>query len=154
MALGSYPKMGVKEARMARSAAKAKKADGVNPVQARKLEKLKNTRISGDTFKAIALEWYAKQVPQWSDHHAKRVKAQLEKDLFPWIGERPIASIHALELLEALKRIEARGALETADRTLTVAKQVWDYWLPTADVQQRNITEGLKARLTPSVWAN
>lgn len=149
MALGSYPKMGVKEARMARSAAKAKKADGVNPVQDRKLEKLKNTRICGDTFKAIALEWYAKQVPQWSDHHAKRVKAQLEKDLFPWIGERPIASIHALELLEALKRIEARGALETADRTLTVAKQVWDYWLPTADVQQRNITEGLKARLTP-----
>lgn len=149
MALGSYPKMGVKEARLARAAAKAKKADGVNPIQARKLEKLKNTRTSGDTFKAIALEWYAKQEPQWSDHHAKRVKAQLEKDLFPWIGERPIASIHAMELLEALKRIEARGALETADRTLTVAKQVWEYWLPTADVQQRNITEGLKARLTP-----
>lgn len=149
MALGSYPKMGVKEARLARGAAKAKKADGVNPVQARKLEKLKNTRTSGDTFKAIALEWYAKQAPQWSEHHAKRVKAQLEKDLFPWIGARPIGSIHAMELLEALKRIEARGALETADRTLTVAKQVWDYWLPTADVQQRNITEGLKARLTP-----
>lgn len=149
MALGSYPKMGVKEARLARAAAKAKKADGVDPVQARKLEKLKNTRTNGDTFKAIALDWYAKQAPQWSDHHAKRVRAQLEKDLIPWIGERPIASIHAMELLEALKRIEARGALETADRTLTVAKQVWDYWLPTADVQQRNITEGLKARLTP-----
>ena len=103
MALGSYPKMGVKEARLARAAAKAKKADGVNPVQARKLEKLKNTRTSGDTFKAIALEWYALQAPQWSEHHAKRVKAQLEKDLFPWIGERPIASIHAMELLEALK---------------------------------------------------
>jgi integrase len=149
MALGSYPEVSAKEARMARDSAKAQKSDGADPVQARKLDRLKNTRTSGDTFKAIALEWYAKQALQWSDHHAKRVKAQLERDLFPWIGERPIASIHAMELLEALKRIEARGALETADRTLGVASQVWDYWLPTADVQQRNITEGLKARLTP-----
>lgn len=149
MALGSYPEVSAKEARLARDSAKAKKSDGADPVQARKLEKLKNTRSSGDTFKAIALEWYGKQKLQWSDHHAKRVSAQLENDLFPWIGERPIASIHAMELLEAIKRIEARGALETADRTLGVAKQIWDYWLPTADLQQRNITEGLKARLTP-----
>lgn len=149
MALGSYPAVSLGEARKARDQAKNKKATGADPVQARKLEKLKASRTGGDSFKAIALEWYAKQAPQWSEHHAKRVKAQLERDLFPWIGERPMHSIHALELLEALKRIEARGALETADRTLTVAKQVWDYWLPMADVQQRNITEGLKARLTP-----
>jgi integrase len=149
MALGSYPEVSAKEARLARDAAKSTKSDGADPVQARKLEKLKNTRTSGDTFKAIAMEWYAKQAPQWGEHHAKRVKAQLERDLFPWIGERPIASIHAMELLEAIKRIETRGALETADRTLGVANQIWDYWLPTADVQQRNITEGLKARLTP-----
>lgn len=72
---------------------------------------------------------------------------QLERDLFPWIGERPIAEIHAMELLAALHKVEERGALETADRALMLARQVWDYWLPTADVQQRNITEGLKARL-------
>lgn len=149
LALGSYPTVSLTEARKARDLAKNQKAAGSDPVHVRKLEKLKASRVDGDSFKAIALEWYAKQVPQWSEHHAKRVKAQLERDLFPWIGERPMPSIHALELLEALKRIEARGALETADRTLTVAKQVWDYWLPTADVQQRNITEGLKARLTP-----
>jgi integrase len=74
---------------------------------------------------------------------------QLERDLFPWIGERPIAEIHAMELLAALQKVEERGALETADRALMLARQVWEYWLPTADVQQRNITEGLKARLTP-----
>ena len=154
LALGSYPDVSLRAARLARDAAKATKSDGTDPVQARKLERLKNTRTSGDTFKVIALEWYAKQVNQWSDHHAKRVKAQLERDLFPWLGERPMASIHAMELLHALQRIEKRGALETADRTLTVAKQVWDYWLPTADVQQRNITEGLKARLTPYTGKN
>jgi integrase len=149
MALGSYPEVGPKKAREARDAAKAQKSEGVDPVQARKLEKLKNTRSTGDTFKAIALEWYAKQAPQWSESHAGRMLRQLERDLFPWIGERPIAEIHAMELLAALQKVEERGALETADRALMLARQVWDYWLPTADVQQRNVTEGLKARLTP-----
>jgi integrase len=149
LALGSYPAVTLSEARKARDAAKLKKSEGVDPVQARKLEKLKNTRSTGDTFKAIALEWYAKQAPQWSESHAGRMLRQLERDLFPWIGERPIAEIHAMELLAALHKVEERGALETADRALMLARQVWDYWLPTADVQQRNITEGLKARLTP-----
>lgn len=57
MALGSYPEVGPKKARELRDAAKAQKSEGVDPVQARKLEKLKNTRSTGDTFKAIALEW-------------------------------------------------------------------------------------------------
>lgn len=149
LALGSYPTVSLSEARRARDQAKLMKSEGIDPVQARKLERLKHTRTSGDTFKAIALEWYAKQAPQWSASHAERTLRQLERDLFPWIGERPIAEIHAMELLAALQKVEERGAIETADRVRLVAGMVWDYWLPTADVQQRNITEGLKARLTP-----
>lgn len=149
MAFGSYPDVSLTAARKARDAAKLQKSEGTDPVQARKLERLKSTRNTGDTFKAIALEWYGKQAPQWSESHAGRMLRQLERDLFPWIGERPIVQIHAMELLAALQKIEERGALETADRALMLARQVWDYWLPTAEVQQRNITEGLKARLTP-----
>lgn len=149
MAFGSYPVVSLTAARKARDAAKLQKSNGTDPVQARKLAKFKSTRNSGDTFKAIALEWYSKQAPQWSESHAGRMLRQLERDLFPWIGERPIVQIHAMELLAALQKIEDRGALETADRALMLARQVWDYWLPTAEVQQRNITEGLKARLTP-----
>jgi integrase len=149
MALGSYPDVSLTAARKARDAAKLHKSEGRDPVQARKVEKLKATRTGGDTFKAIALEWYGKQAPQWSDSHAGRMLRQFERDLFPWIGERPMAQIHAMELHAALVKIEERGALETADRALMLARQVWDYWLPTAEVQQRNITEGLKARLTP-----
>jgi integrase len=149
MALGSYPDVGLTAARKAREAAKLQKSQGADPLQVRKLAKLKGTRIGGDTFKAIALEWYGKQAPQWSESHAGRMLRQLERDLFPWIGERPIAEIHAMELLAALHKVEERGALETADRALMLARQVWEYWLPTADEQQRNITEGLKARLTP-----
>jgi len=149
MALGSYPVVNLAAARKARDIARIQKSDGHNPVQLRKLDKLKAKISGGDTFKLISLHWYGKQKSNWSPTHAFRIKRQLERDLFPFIGERPIAQIHAMELLAALQKIEERGALETADRALGLARQVWDYWLPTADVQQRNITEGLRARLVP-----
>jgi hypothetical protein len=149
LALGSYPNISLKQARLARDAAKLEKSEGKDPLQSHKLNKLKANHSIGNTFKAIALEWLAKQSPQWSESHAVRMQRQLERDLFPWIGERPIDQIQPMELLAALHKVEERGALETANRALILARQIWDYWLPTADVQQRNITEGLKARLTP-----
>jgi len=74
--------------------------------------------------------------------------APLERDLFPWIGERPLRRFTPWKLLAALQKVEERGALEKADRALMLARQVWEY-ATHGDVQQRNITEGLKARLTP-----
>ena len=149
LALGSYPAVSLSDARKARDLAKLHKSKGQDPVAARKVEKLKAAIPSGSTFKAVAAEWYEKQVPQWSPSHAERSKRQLERDLYPWIGERSIESIHALELLAVLQKVEERGAIETADRVLMLCRQIWDYWLPTAKVSQRNITEGLKKRLTP-----
>ena len=149
LALGSYPAVTLTAARKARDAAKLQKSQGADPVMVRKVEKLKSSRTDGDTFKTVALEWYAKQAPQWSAGHAERSLRQLERDLFPWIGNRPMPEIHAMELLAALQKVEERGAVETADRVLMLARQVWEYWLPTTTSTQRNITEGLKARLTP-----
>lgn len=149
MALGSYPAMGLADARRARDAAKVHKSEGRNPVELRKRQKLRAITSVGDTFKDVAMDWYSKQAPQWSPSHAERSLRQLERDLFPWIGSRSMVEIHAMELLAALQKVEERGAVETADRVLMLARQIWDYWLPTTDAQQRNITEGLKARLTP-----
>ena len=149
LSLGSYPTVPLAAARQARDAAKLQKAAGVNLVQARKLEKLKGKRAGGDTFKAMAMEWHGKQADNWSPEHAKRTLRQLERDLFPWLGERHMAEIEPLELLAVLQKVEERGAVETADRALMLARQVYEYWLPTADKFQRNITEGLKKRLTP-----
>jgi hypothetical protein len=101
MALGSYPAVGLKAAREARDYAKMQKAEGSDPVQARKVERLKTARPGGDTFKAVALEWYSKQAPQWSTSHAERSLRQLERDLFPWIGTRAMTDIHPMELLAA-----------------------------------------------------
>ena len=77
MALGSYPDVGPKAARQARDDAKAEKSEGRDPVQARKIEKLKARNPDGDTFKVIALEWFGKQAPQWSASHAERSLRQL-----------------------------------------------------------------------------
>lgn len=149
LALGSYPKVSLTAARKARDVARLQKSEGVDPAKARQAAKLVNAPELGDTFKAVALDWYGKQVPRWSSGHAERMLRQLERDLFPWIGERDMVQIQPMELLAVLQKVEQRGAMETADRALMLARQIWRYWLPTASNTQRDITEGLKARLTP-----
>ena len=149
LALGSYPSVSLANARIKQSEAKALKHKGIDPVQAKQVNKLKAIRQADDTFEAIAREWHSKQVGNWSEVHAKTVKRRMERDLFPWIGKQPMTQIHAMELLAALQKIEARQANETAHRVLDIAKQVWKYWLPTTDIEQRDITVGLKARLQP-----
>ena len=149
LALGSYPEISLAKARVKQAEAKALKHKGVDPIHAKQVEKLKSSQQASDIFEAIAREWHSKQVSNWSEVHAKTVIRRLERDLFPWIGSRPMALIHAMELLAALQKIEDRQAVETAHRVLDIARQVWQYWLPTAAAEQRNITEGLKARLKP-----
>lgn len=149
LALGSYPAVGLTTARKARDAAKLQRAEGVDPVQARKIAKLRASNSTGDTFKEVALEWFGKQAPLWSAGHAERSLRQLERDLFPWLGNRRMQDIKAVELLATLRKIEERGAIETADRALMLCRQVWQYWLPGAGNNQRDITEGLKKSLTP-----
>lgn len=149
LALGSYPEVSLAKARVKQAEAKALKHKGVDPIHAKQVEKLKSSQQASDIFEAIAREWHSKQVSNWSEVHAKTVIRRLERDLFPWIGKRPMALIHAMELLAALQKIEDRQAVETAHRVLDIARQVWQYWLPTAAAEQRNITEGLKARLKP-----
>ncbi|WP_284214925.1 tyrosine-type recombinase/integrase [Comamonas jiangduensis] len=148
LALGSYPNVGLNAARRARDAVKLKKADGIDPIQARKVERLKAVNPAGDSFRVVALEWYEKQESQWSETHATRAKRQFERDLFPWLGDRRLADIEPVELLSALRIIEERGAIETADRGLMLARQVWRYGVATGRVS-RDITADLKGALSP-----
>lgn len=133
LALGSYPQVSLSAARKARELARIQKSEGVDPAKARKLEKLVNPTGISNTFQAVALSWHALMTPSWSPDHAKRTKRQLERDLFPWIGERAMEEIQPMELLAVIQKVEQRGALETADRALMLARQVWNYWLPTAN---------------------
>ncbi len=148
MALGSYPAVTLTAARKARDAAKLKKADGFDPVQARKLDRLKQAMSEGETFEHVAREWYGKKSALWSPHHKTRELRNLEKDLFPWIGKRRIAAIEPVELLQTLRRVEARGSLDVAHRVLTTARGVFAYALATGKAG-RNVAMDLKGALTP-----
>lgn len=94
------------------------------------------------------MEWYDKQAPHWSEAHAVRSKRQLERDLFPWLGERKMADVTPMELLAALRKTEERGAIETADRGLMLARQVWRYAVATGRAE-RDIAADLKGALSP-----
>lgn len=148
MALGSYPVVTLTAARKARDAAKLQKSEGRDPVLLRKVEKLKASNPAGETFKVVALEWFDKQATQWSDAHAERSKRQLERDLFPWLGERRLKEIQPVELLATLRKVEERGAIETADRGLMLCRQIWRYGVATGRVD-RDITADLKGALSP-----
>jgi integrase len=148
MALGTYPAVSLAAARLARDEAKLLKAKGVDPMAQRKLFRRKVMAPVGATFKEVALEWFDTQRSAWCEGHASRTKRQLERDLFPHFGSRPMADIEPLELLAALKKVEKRGAVETASRGLLVATKVWRYAIPSGRAL-RDITIGLNESLKP-----
>ena len=148
LALGSYPDVSLTAARKAREAAKLEKSKGLDPVQARKVAKLKALTPAADTFKATALEWYAIKLDGWSSHYAIREKRNLEKDLFPFLGFRHIGEIEAIELLATVRRVEERGALDVAHRVLTTAGQIWRYAVATGRAQ-RDVSADIRGALKP-----
>lgn len=153
LALGSYPGVSLTAARKARDAAKLKKADGIDPIQARQVEKLKASIGSGDTFEAVAREWLERKRPGWSETHYDRERRNIEKDLMPWLGPRKISGIEPIELLAVVKKVEDRGSLEVAHRVLMTAGGVWAYALATARAD-RIITQGLTKAMKPHTKKN
>ena len=148
LSLGSYPDVSLNAARKARDVAKLNKADGHNPIQLRKVDKLKATIVDADTFRVTALEWYDMKLSSWSSHYAIREKRNLEKDLFPHFAARRIADIEPIELLAAVRMVEERGALDVAHRVLTTAGQVWRYAVATGRAS-RDICADIKGALKP-----
>ena len=111
LALGAYPEISLADARQRREEARRQIAHGIDPGAVRKAQKQAETEET-ETFEVIAREWHTKFTPTWTSGHAATIMSRLERDLFPWIGKRPIAEIKAPELLAVLRRVESRGALE------------------------------------------
>ncbi|MGS2724649.1 tyrosine-type recombinase/integrase [Porticoccus sp. GXU_MW_L64] len=127
LAYGVYPEVSLKEAREKRDNARKLLADTIDPSAVKRTQKLLKNNSDNDSFQAVALEWYAKQLPTWAETTAKKRLALLENDLFPWLGSTPIADITALDLLATLQRVENRGAKETAHHGRQVAGQIFRY---------------------------
>jgi integrase len=146
LSFGVYPDVSLKSAREKRDAARQQLGAGVDPGAARKAEKL--AQAGAESFEAIAREWHAKFSPGWVASHGDRILRRLEKDIFPWIGKRPIAEIRAPELLAVLRRIETRGAQETAHRAMQNCGQVFRYAVATGRAE-RDPTGDLRGALPP-----
>ncbi|QDZ29557.1 integrase arm-type DNA-binding domain-containing protein [Noviherbaspirillum sp. UKPF54] len=148
LALGVYPTVTLAMARERRLEARRKLADGVDPGEHKKLVKQAKLASAGNSFAAIATEWYAKNRHTWVDNHASKIIARLQNDIFPWLGTRPINEITAPELLAVLRRIELRGALETAHRALQNCSQVFRYAIATGRAE-RDVGADLRGALPP-----
>lgn len=131
LALGVYPDVKLKDARDRRDAARTLLANGTDPSENRKAQKSARTDSAANSFEVVAREWLAKYSAIWAENHGDRIVRRFERDIFPWIGGRPIAEITAPEILTAVRRIESRGALETAHRALSNCGQVFRYGIAT-----------------------
>jgi integrase len=145
LALGAYPEIGLYDARQRRDEARKQIANNIDPSAVRKAQKQSSIQET-ETFELIAREWHERFKATWSEGHATTIMDRMERDLFPWIGKRPIAEIKAPELLVAMRRVEARGALETAHRIKTIAGQVFRYAISTGRAE-RDISPDLKGAL-------
>lgn len=123
LSFGAYPALGIAAAREKRRAAKAVLAEGKDPM----LAKGQVTSEGGDTFFAVANRWHENRKTSLDPAHADRVWSRMERDVFPYIGQRPIQEITAPEVLEMIRRIESRGALDISRRAKQGVGQVFQF---------------------------
>ena len=144
LSLGTFPEVSLKEARDRRDQARRDLAKGIDLSAKRRTEKL----ASGDTFEAIAREWFERFSTNWAPGYSSKVIRRLELCVFPWIGSMPIAQIKAPELLACMRRVEARGKLGTAHRALQVCGRVFRYAVATGRAE-RDPSGDLRGALPP-----
>lgn len=148
LSLGVYPNVGLKEARAARDEARKLVAQGVDPSVVRKNNSRQRADEIENAFESVAREWFHRQSAVWSDVHQKNVLSKLENDVFPWLGSEIIGGISAPQLLRVIRKIEDRGAIETAHRTLSICGQILRYGIATGRAE-RDVASDLKGALQP-----
>ncbi|HVZ37884.1 MAG TPA: integrase arm-type DNA-binding domain-containing protein [Candidatus Kapabacteria bacterium] len=131
ISLGSYPVVTLASAREKCLEAKKLLDQEIDPSTAKQERRRDIRRRAANSFEAVALEWHKNQTSRWSARHAHDVLHRLQTDVFPTIGKRPINEIEVPDLLEALRRIEGRGALHVARRTRQICGEVFRYGIQT-----------------------
>ncbi len=150
LSLGTYPDTGLADAREKRAAARKLLAAGIDPSEQRKAVKAAGEERAANSFAVIAAEWLALQKPRMAAATLEKAQWTFDELLNPWIGNRPIAEIEAPELLKLLRRIEDRGAHETAHRTKQRAGQVFRYAIATSRAKH-DPSADLRGALAPVV---
>jgi len=140
LSLGVYPDVSLKEARSRCEDARRQLSREIDPSEHRQALKAAKVQHVANSFESVAREWFTKHVPSWAESHSSRIISRLERDVFPWIGGKPVAAVTPSQLLAVVRRLEERGALETAHRALRNCGQVFRYAVATG-----------RARTDPSV---
>lgn len=149
LSMGVYPEVSLKDARERRDNARKLLAAGIDPGENRKATKTAKADRAANSFEAVAREWFAAHSPNWAASHAEKIIQRLEKDIFPWLGGKPVAEITAPDLLAVLRRIESRGALDTAHRAHQNCGQVFRYAVATGRAE-RDPSGDLRGALAPA----
>lgn len=155
LSFGQYPEVGLKTAREWTLEARKLIAAGLDPMQVKK--EAQSAAIASaaapaealETVEAISREWFGKFNSQWVDSHASKIIRRLERDLFPHFKGVGINTVKPIELLAVLRRVEARGALETAHRLLQNCGQIWRYAVSTGRAEY-DMTLSLRGALPPA----
>ncbi|MDA8159124.1 MAG: integrase arm-type DNA-binding domain-containing protein [Desulfobacteraceae bacterium] len=146
LSVGTYPQLSLKEAGVKRDEWRRLLLSGIDPGQKRKAE---NVAQSGEgSFEAVAREWFEKKKGGWAVSHSEKIIARLENDVFPWLGAKPVNQVTAPDLLMVVRRIEERGAVDTAHRALQNCGQVFRYAIVTGRAE-RNPAADLHGALKP-----
>lgn len=148
ISLGVYPDVGLAIARDRRDESRKLIANGIDPSEHRKVMKKVELERTSNSFEAVAREWFVKHSQNWVENHANRIIQRLERDIFPWIGNLPVSDVTPPVLLSVIRRIEDRGALETAHRAMSNCGQIFRYAIATGRAE-RDSSQDLKGALPP-----
>jgi integrase len=149
LALGIYPRVSLLDARRARDDAKRKLNEGIDPAEQRKVQKEEKAVAAGNTFEALANEWFDLKTSGWVETYSSRLRSRLDGDLIATFGDRPISEIKPLDVLKALRAIEDRGAIEMAKRIKQMASGIFCYAVATGRCES-DPTASLKGVLKPA----
>jgi hypothetical protein len=136
LAFGVYPDVSLAQARARRDEARKLLANGADPGAVRKAQKAAKQERAANSFEVVAREWFEKWHVGKAESHSSKIIARLEKDIFPWLGGKPIAEITAPMVLEELRRIESRGVIDTAHRAKECISQVMRYAIATGRAER------------------
>lgn len=131
ISLGKYPDTTVALANKNLAEVRGLLAEGIDPSAARREKKAADRARTENTFEEIAREWIGKFLRDKAESHRVKVIRRLERDVFPWIGSRPVAQIEPKEILRLVRRVEDRGRIETAHRVIQNCGQVLRYAVAT-----------------------
>ena len=147
LALGIYPDVSLAKARQRRDKAREQLADGIDPSAAKQQEKQAKADEAANTFETVARAWLEKTTAKRAEVTQSRVTTLLEKDVFPFIGKMPISTIRPREVLDkVVRKIEARGSIDTAHRAMQICGQIFRYAVAVG-MAERDVTADLRGAL-------